>query len=289
VTAGTLPVHDRCLVLGILNVTPDSFSDGGLHRGRAGAVRHGLRLRDEGADIVDVGGESTRPGAARVDVEEELARVTGVVEDLVAAGVPVSIDTSRRVVAEAAVARGAVLVNDVTGGHGDPDLPHLVAETGVGYVVMHSRGSSADMQRRAHYGDVAGEVVDELGRRLDAVHAAGVRPGQVVVDPGLGFAKHAGHNWELLAQLDRVTAMGLPVLVGASRKSFLGGAPLGPGGLTLDVARRDNASVAVAAIAAAAGVWAVRAHDVRRTVEAVQVAAAIRAARPTPRSVLWAS
>ncbi|WP_103380829.1 dihydropteroate synthase [Pseudonocardia dioxanivorans] len=287
--ADALPVRDRCLVLGILNVTPDSFSDGGRHRRRADAVRYGLRMWAEGADLVDVGGESTRPGAARVEPEEELARVVGVVEDLVAAGVPVSIDTSRRVVAEAAIACGAVLVNDVTGGRADPQLPRLVAETGVGYVVMHSRGPSADMQRRAHYSDVVGEVVDELGRRLDSVHASGVRPGQVVVDPGLGFAKQARHNWELLARLDRLTALGRPVLVGASRKSFLGGTPLGPDALALDVSERDTASVAVAAVAAAAGIWGVRVHDVRHTAQAVQVAAAIRGARPEPRSVPWAS
>jgi dihydropteroate synthase len=224
-----------------------------------------------------------------VRVEEELARVVGVVADLVAEGVPVSVDTCRRAVAEAAVAAGAVLVNDVSGGRADPSLPRFVAEAGVGYVVMHSRGTSADMQRRAHYADVAGEVVTELRRTLDRVCTAGVDPSRVVVDPGLGFAKLAAHNWELLAQLDRLAELGRPVLVGASRKSFLGGVPFGPAGIRLDVGERDNATAALSAVVAAAGVWGVRVHDVSRSVEAVQVAAAIRQARPTPRSITWVS
>lgn len=271
---GTRP----CTVLGVLNVTPDSFSDGGRYTDLRAAVRRGLEMHEQGADVVDVGGESTRPGAGRVTAAEELRRVVPVVTELVACGVTVSIDTTRTSVARAAVAAGATIVNDVSGGWADADLPRLVADTGVCYVVMHSRGPSADMAERAVYGDVVTDVVDELALSVARVGALGVRAAQVVVDPGLGFAKQPQHSWRLLRGLDRVLALGYPVLVGASRKSFLGGSPFGPARLRRDVDERDGVSAALAAIVAAAGVWGVRVHDVARTVEAVQVAAAITGA-----------
>lgn len=277
------PLLDRTLVFGVLNVTPDSFSDGQADMTCAEAVRRGLRQWGEGADIIDVGGESTRPGAVRTPLQEELRRVIPVVAELAAAGARVSIDTTRREVAEAAVTAGAVLVNDVSGGRADPSLPRFVAESGVPYVVMHWRGHSVDMDVRARYGDVVAEVVDEVRHGVDAVVAAGVDPDQIIVDPGLGFAKSPHHNWQLLAHIGELAALGRPVLVGASRKSFLGGAPVGPAGLRRDVSDRDNLTATLTGLLAAAGVWAVRVHDVRRSVEAVQVAAAIASAADAPR------
>lgn len=275
---------DRTLVLGVLNVTPDSFSDGRPDMTRADAVERGLRQWDDGVDLVDVGGESTRPGSRRVPVHDELRRVVPVVAELVAAGVRVSIDTTRREVAEAAVGAGASLVNDVSGGRSDPSLPRFIAECGVPYVVMHSRGPSIDMNDRARYDDVVADVVRELRSCVDSAVGAGVDPDQIVLDPGLGFAKSAHHNWQLLAELDKLHALGHPVLVGASRKSFLGGEPVGPAALRRPVSERDGLTAALTAILAAADVWAVRVHDVRRSVEAVQVAAMIRSARSGPAS-----
>ena len=211
--------------MGVVNVTPDSFSDGGRWFGADAAIKHGLDLVAQGADLVDVGGESTRPGAQRVSEEEELRRIGPVVTELVGAGVPVSIDTMRAAVAEFALDAGAVLVNDVSGGLADPQMPHLVAAAGVSYVVVHWRGHSRDMYSRAVYADVVSEVRDELTTRIDAVVAAGVDPGRIAVDPGLGFGKRPDHNWPLLthlADLGRLGGRTFPVLVGASRKRFLG-------------------------------------------------------------------
>jgi dihydropteroate synthase len=264
--------------MGVVNVTPDSFSDGGRHYLSAAAVAHGLALSAAGADIVDVGGESTRPGAARIDAAEEIRRAVPVVRELAAAGVAVSIDTMRAETARAAVDAGASMVNDVSGGAADADLPRLVADAGVPYVVMHWRGHSAEMQAKARYDDVVTEVRDELSARLDAVVAAGVRPDRIVLDPGIGFAKTAAHNWALLAHLDELKALGLPLLVGASRKSFLG-ALLAAGGSPRDTDDREAATIAVTAIVAAAGVWGVRVHEVAGNADAVRVAAAIVAAR----------
>jgi dihydropteroate synthase len=269
-----LPEIGRCRVMGVINVTPDSFSDGGEYADVDRAVEHGLALLRDGADILDVGGESTRPGAERVSPEEERQRVEPVVAALAAAGAVVSIDTMRASTAAAALAAGASVVNDVSGGQADPDLPRLVAEAGVPYVVMHWRGHSDRMQEHADYGDVVGEVCDELTKRLDDVLAAGVAPEQTVLDPGLGFAKRAEHNWTLLAHLDRLHALGRPLLVGASRKSFLGSLlgeaePRPP-------AERDDASAAVTVVAAQAGVWAVRVHAVRASADAVRVVQRLR-------------
>jgi dihydropteroate synthase len=264
--------------MGVLNVTPDSFSDGGAFDDADSAVKHGLRLAAAGADLVDVGGESTRPGAQRVSADEEQRRVLPVVAELAAAGVAVSIDTMRASTAEQALAAGAVLVNDVSGGLADPDLPRVVAAAGVPYVVMHWRGHSDTMTQHATYDDVVTEVSDELRRRVDAVGAAGVAAEQVVIDPGLGFAKNAAHNWALLAGLDRLAALGRPVLVGASRKSFLGALLADPE--PREVVDRDDATAAVTVVAALAGAWAVRVHDARANADAVRVVAALRAAGP---------
>ncbi|MEU7003290.1 dihydropteroate synthase [Nonomuraea sp. NPDC046570] len=267
--------------MGVVNVTPDSFSDGGLWFDEAAAVRHGLELVAEGADIVDVGGESTRPGAARVSLEEELARVVPVIRALSAEGVAVSVDTMRADVARAAVEAGARLVNDVSGGLADPDMPRVVAATGVPYVVMHWRGHSHDMDNRAVYSDVVAEVCEELSKRVATVLAEGVAESQIVLDPGLGFAKNAEHNWAVLAGMDRLAELGYPLLIGASRKRFLGRLLAGSDGTPRTFDRSDAATLAVTALAAEAGAWCVRVHDVAPNADAVRVAAAWRGAVQT--------
>jgi dihydropteroate synthase len=267
--------------MGVVNVTPDSFSDGGRWFGADAAVRHGLDLVAQGADIVDVGGESTRPGAQRVSAEEELRRVGPVVTELVRAGVPVSIDTMRAAVAEFALAAGALLVNDVSGGLADPQMPRLVAAAGASYVVVHWRGHSHDMYSRAVYANVVAEVRDELTRRVEAVVDAGVDPGHIVIDPGLGFGKRPEHNWPILTSLPEVGQLGgrmFPVLVGASRKRFLGLLLAGPDGTPRPFDGCDEATVAISALAATAGAWCVRVHQVPGNADAVRVAAAWRAA-----------
>ncbi len=272
-----LPKADRCLVMGVVNVTPDSFSDGGQWYEADAAVAHGLELAAQGADIVDVGGESTRPGAQRVSQEEELRRVEPVITELVKAGVPVSIDTMRARVAEFALDAGVRLVNDVSGGLADPEMPRLVAAAGASYVVVHWRGHSHDMYSRAVYADVVREVREELTRRVDAVVAAGVDPGRIVIDPGLGFGKRPEHNWPLLAGLADIgvlAGIAFPVLVGASRKRFLGLLLAGPDGAPRPFDDCDGATVAVTALAAAAGAWGVRVHQVRANADAVRVVAA---------------
>ena len=262
----------RSLVMGVVNVTPDSFSDGGLWLEPDAAVAHGLELRAQGADLVDVGGESTRPGAERPSVEEELRRVVPVVRALSRADVVVSIDTMRAVVAEAALEAGAALVNDVSGGRADPDLPGLVAQAGVPYVVMHWRAHSAHMAQHATYDDVVVDVVKELSARLESVVAQGVPVERIVLDPGLGFAKEAEHNWALLHGLDQLVALGRPLLVGTSRKRFLGTLLAGPDGVPAPPEACDAATHATCVLAAAAGVWCVRVHDVPGTLDAVRVA-----------------
>jgi dihydropteroate synthase len=266
------------VVVGVLNVTPDSFSDGGRYADLAAAVAHGVSMRAQGAALVDVGGESTRPGADRVDPAIERSRVVPVIRELAAAGVPVSIDTTRASVAAAALTAGAVVVNDVSGGLADPDMVRLVADAGCPWVLMHWRGHSRRMGELAVYTDVVKEVCAELGARVDAAIAGGVDPGRIIVDPGLGFAKRAEHNWRLAARLDQVVALGFPVLVGASRKSYLG-TLLADGDGPRPVAGREAATVATTLLAVEAGAWGVRVHDVRANVDAVKVWAATRAAR----------
>ena len=268
----TLPAPGRTVVMGILNVTPDSFSDGGEFLDVEAAVAHGLELFSDGADLVDVGGESTRPGAQRASVDTELARVVPVIERLTAARVPVSVDTMRADVAMAAVAAGAVLVNDVSGGLADPRMLAAVAGLDVDYVAMHWRGHSDRMADLADYTDVVAEVRAELADRLAAAVAAGVDPGRVILDPGLGFAKTAAHNWALLRGLPDLAGLGRPLLVGASRKRFLGELLAGPSG-PRPVRERDDAGIAITALLAAAGVWGVRSHTVRPQRDAIAVAA----------------
>jgi dihydropteroate synthase len=269
---------EHCLVMGVVNVTPDSFSDGGKWFTTEAAVARGHELVAQGADLLDVGGESTRPGAARVPAEEELRRVLPVIRELAAAGVPVSVDTTRAAVADAALEAGAVLVNDVSGGRADARMPSLVAAAGVPFVAMHWRGHSQVMETLTTYSDVVTDVLEELARGVDRLVAAGVDADRVVVDPGLGFAKTAAHNWQLLAALDRIVALGPPVLLGASRKRFLGALLAADDGTPAPVTERDAASHAVTTIAATAGVWCVRVHEVRASADAVRVVAAVKAA-----------
>ena len=286
--AGTAPAA-RCLVMGVVNVTPDSFSDGGRWFGAGEAIEHGLRMVAEGADIVDVGGESTRPGAQRVSADEELRRVKPVITELVAAGLVVSIDTMRAQVAEWALEAGVSLVNDVSGGLADPYMPRLVAKAGVPYVVVHWRGHSHDMYSRAVYADVVREVHDELAQRVGAVIAEGVDPSMIVLDPGLGFSKNPApvgpdaHNWQLVAGLPELARIGgrdFPVLVGASRKRYLSRLLEEKDGTPRLPTENDAATVAITALAAADGAWCVRVHQVPANADAVRVAAAYRSARP---------
>ncbi len=272
-TLAGFPDLGRTRVMGVVNVTPDSFSDGGRHLDPADAVRHGRALLDEGADLLDVGGESTRPGAARTTERQELARVLPVVEALAAAGAVVSVDTMRAGVAAAALDAGATLVNDVSGGLADPAMLPLVADRGCPYVAMHWRGHSADMQTRASYDDVVREVGVELRARRDAALTAGIAVDRLVLDPGLGFAKQPEHSWALLAALPELAALG-PLLVGASRKGFLGALLAGADGAPRPAGGRDDATAAVTVLAAAAGAWAVRVHAVRASADAVRVVAA---------------
>ena len=265
------PGLGRTRVMGVVNVTPDSFSDGGAFLDADAAVRHGLALLHDGADLLDVGGESTRPGADRVPEAEELRRVVPVVRALAAAGAVVSVDTTRASVAAAGLEAGAQVVNDVSGGLADPAMLPLVAEAGVPYVVMHWRGHSAHMQSRAHYRDVVAEVCEELVERRDAALAAGVEGERLLLDPGLGFAKQPEHSWSLLSALPVLAGLGQPLLVGASRKGFLGEVLGGP---PPPPAARDDATAAVTVLAAQAGAWAVRVHEARASAAAVRVVAA---------------
>jgi dihydropteroate synthase len=276
-----LPDPGRCVVIGIINVTPDSFSDGGRYLDRDDAVAHGLALRAQGADLVDVGGESTRPGARRVDAATEIARVVPVLRALAASGVPCSVDTTRAAVAEAALEAGAVIVNDVSGGLADPAMASTMARCRVPWILMHWRGHSAKMDELASYQDVVAEVRAELVARVDAAVLAGVDPAALLLDPGLGFAKNAAHNWALLRRLEVLTELGFPVLVGASRKRFLGTLLADPDGVPRRCDGRDTATAVVSALAAVAGAWGVRVHDAAASRDAVAVADAWRASAPT--------
>lgn len=257
---------DLPIVVGVLNVTPDSFSDGGLYQDLDAAVRHGVEMRQQGAWIIDVGGESTRPGAERVDAGTEIKRVVPVIAALRELDVPTSVDTSRAGVAMAALEAGATIVNDVSGGLADPDMRKVVADAGCPYVIMHWRGHSRDMQTLATYQDVVTEVRDELRQRVDEALAAGVAAERIIIDPGLGFAKTASHNWALSQSLPDLIALGYPVLFGASRKSYLTKLLAGRPARELDVA-----TAATSVLAAQAGVWGVRVHDVVATMDALKV------------------
>lgn len=257
------------LIMGVLNVTPDSFSDGGRWSCTQDAVARGLEMVAQGADIIDVGGESTRPGARRPSAEEESTRVLPVIEGLQAHGVSLSVDTMRAGVAGAAVQAGASLVNDVSGGLADEQMATVVAQAGVPFVAMHWRGHSDRMNSEATYHDVVTQVVQHLSERVEHLAAAGIDPAQIILDPGFGFAKDAEHNWSLLAGLGRFTSMGHRVLVGTSRKRFLAHLPRVP--TAIDASGRDPATAATSMLAAQAGAWAVRVHDVGSTAQALGV------------------
>ncbi|WP_052305340.1 dihydropteroate synthase [Stackebrandtia nassauensis] len=265
--------------MGVLNVTPDSFSDGGRYTSVDTALAHARRMRRDGAEIIDVGGESTRPGAKRIDAATEIARTVDIVAALTADGMTVSIDTTRASVAEVAIRRGASIVNDVSGGLADPELAPLVARTGAKFVLMHWRGHSADMYAPASYDDVVTEVRAELLERVDAARKAGVAAEQIILDPGIGFAKLPEHNWTLLKHLDALVELGYPILYGSSLKSHLGQLLAGPDGEPRPVAERADATLATSLLAFSAGVWGVRVHDVRGTADARQVWEATRRAR----------
>ncbi|MGL4173012.1 MAG: dihydropteroate synthase [Actinomycetota bacterium] len=266
--------------MGVVNVTPDSFSDGGRWLNPDAAVARGIALHESGADIVDIGGESTRPGATRVDENEEHRRVIPIVRALVAAGVPVSIDTMRATTAAEAITAGACLVNDVSGGLADPSMATVIADSDVPYVAMHWRGPSTSMDAFAVYTDVVADVRDELAARVGALTEAGVDPRRLIIDPGLGFAKEPEHNWPLVAAMPQFVDTGWPVLVGASRKRFLGYLLAGADGKARAMPDRDAATATVTALAALAGVWCVRVHDAKASADAVRVVAATRCLDP---------
>ena len=253
--------------MGVLNVTPDSFSDGGKWTSVEAAVEHAAALTADGADLIDVGGESTRPGAPRVPVDEELGRVLPVIRELTARGIRTSIDTMNSATARAAIEAGASWINDVSGGQADPEMLGTAAELGCGYILSHWRGHSANMNALASYADAATDVRDEVRAQVDRALDAGIHGSRIVVDPGLGFAKNHEHNWRVLARLDLLEELGFPVLIGASRKRFLGA--LLPD--DAPVADRDLPTAVISALAARDGVWGVRVHDAASTRLALDV------------------
>lgn len=271
-----LSYPDRPVVMGVLNVTSDSFSDGGRYLDPDTAIARGLELRALGVDIVDVGGESTRPGAVRVDSDVEAARVVPVIEALASEGIPTSVDTMRASVAEAAVAAGVSIVNDVSGGRADTDMASVVAEAGVPWILMHWRpaGEFVNAAGTTTYGDVVHDVRDELLTQVDLALAAGVARENILLDPGLGFVKDADHNWQLLNRLDELVDLGFPVLIGASRKRFLGSLLADPAGEPRPPAGREVATAVVSALAAVHGAWGVRVHDVQANRDALAVVGA---------------
>ncbi|GAA4767314.1 dihydropteroate synthase [Citricoccus nitrophenolicus] len=272
-TLADLPT-DRTLVMGVLNVTDDSFSDGGAYLDVDAAIEQGLRLLYSGADIIDVGGESTRPGAQAIDAVTEQNRILPVIEALVKAGAVVSVDTMHVATAEAALKLGEVIINDVSGLNHEPEMPELIARTGAPCIIMHNRGDAQTMDSLAEYEDVVEDVVRELTELKEAFLAAGVKPEQLILDPGLGFAKAGAQNWRLLRGLDRLQSLGLPVLVAASRKRFLGTLLASESGAQPTPADRDHATAAVTALAALHRVWGVRVHTVEPSLHAVKAAQA---------------
>jgi len=273
-----LAMLGRTAVMGVLNVTPDSFSDGGTYAQTDVAIARGLELVAQGADIVDIGGESTRPGAERVTVDEEIARTIPVVTALSAHGIAVSIDTMRAQVAQAAVEAGAVIVNDVSGGKADAEMFAYLSTIEAPYVLMHWRGHSSEMDALANYSDVSADVRTELDDQAFDVCHSGVASNRIVLDPGIGFAKTSEQNWSLLAHLETLQNLGYPLLVGASRKKFLGEL-LAADGVTRQVDQRESATTAITTLLAAANVWAVRVHDVRSSRDAVEVVQKLKESR----------
>jgi len=260
----------RCQIMGVINVTPDSFSDGGKWFDHEAAINHGRDLIAAGADMIDVGGESTRPGALRIDADEEMRRISAVIRELAGSGTPISVDTTRAVVARHALAAGASMLNDVSGGRADPQMFEVAAETGVPLVLMHWRGHSERMQDLTHYDDVVKDVIGELREQVRAAKAAGVDGRQIIIDPGLGFSKTGDHNWTVLHHITEFVELGFPVLLGASRKRFLGEL-LAHDGQLRPAQDRDAASAALTTVAAMAGVWGVRVHDVEQSADAARV------------------
>ena len=248
------------LVMGILNLTPDSFADGGRHNSLDAGVARGLEMIAEGVDIIDIGGESTRPGADRVSAEEEQARVMPVIAELSKHGVKISIDTMRADTAEKAVQAGAAIINDVSGGLSDPAMFATVKKLGVPYILMHWRGESKEMNSRAIYTDVVNDVISEINSQIDAALDAGINKSQIIIDPGLGFAKDAEHNWEILRNLKQFTSMGYPVLIGASRKRFLGGD---------NPDEREAATIELTKTLVPQGIWGIRVHSVKPHVDVI--------------------
>jgi dihydropteroate synthase len=242
------------IVMGILNVTPDSFADGGRHNDFEAAVHHGHEMLAEGVDIIDIGGESTKPGVERVSEEEELARVIPVIKELAKTGVRISIDTMRASTARAAISAGAQIINDVSGGLADSEMLPTAAQLGVPYIAMHWRGHSKDMNSRAVYGDVVKDVIAELQERVNAALDDGITKGNLILDPGIGFAKEAHHNWEIIDSIDQFVALGYPVLVGGSRKRFLGGD---------NPDEREAATIELTKRLSTSGIWGVRVHSVK--------------------------
>ncbi|MGO0603260.1 MAG: dihydropteroate synthase [Brevibacterium sp.] len=263
-------------IMGVLNVTPDSFSDGGLWFDHDRAVAHGLELMAAGADIIDVGGESTRPGSARVDESEELRRVVPVVRELAAAGAVISVDTMRARVAADSLAAGAHIINDVSAGQSDPTMLSVAAESGAPIVLMHWRGYLDQASATFHYDDVVAEVIAELRTRIDEAIAVGVKPANIIVDPGLGFSKNAEHNWQLLAALDEFAVLDHRLLVAASRKRFIASLLSPDDPKQAEQAAKDQATATISAISAQAGAWAVRVHDPATSAVACKVIAAVR-------------
>ena len=249
------------VVMGILNVTPDSFADGGRHFEVSQAIARGLEMISEGVDIIDVGGESTRPGADRVTEEEEQARVLPIIKELSGQDILISVDTMRASTAKLAVQAGASIVNDVSGGSADPEMFATIASLGCKYSLMHWRGHSKDMNSKAIYNDVVADVIQEVTIQLDKALAAGIKPENIILDPGIGFAKDANHNWEILQRIDEFVALGYPVLIGHSRKRFLGGD---------DPDNREAATVQVTQSLVGQGIWAVRVHGVKENVEVIR-------------------
>ena len=261
---------DRTLVMGVLNVTPDSFSDGGRFNDPTIAINHALQMIQDGADIIDIGGESTRPGSDRITVQEELDRVLPVILALANSGVAISIDTMRADVASAAIAAGACIINDVSGGKSDPEMLSFVATLTVPYILMHWRGPSNIMNTLTDYNDVVADVTNEISKQVDVAVSAGIARERIAIDPGIGFAKTVDQNWPILKHLDVLEGLGLPILMGASRKKFLGEL-LAKAGVARDSDERESATTAISTLMAARGMWAVRVHDVKPTRDAVAV------------------
>jgi dihydropteroate synthase len=261
---------DRTLVMGVLNVTPDSFSDGGRFNVPKIATKHALKMIEDGADIIDIGGESTRPGSDRISVQEELDRVLPVVSAISSSGAAISIDTMRVEVARAAVAAGACMVNDVSGGKADSEMLRYVATLNMPYILMHWRGPSNVMNTLTDYNDVVVDVTKEISDQVAVAVAAGIARERIAIDPGIGFAKTVDQNWPILKHLDVLEELGLPILMGASRKKFLGEL-LAKNGEARDSDERESATTAISTLMAARGLWAVRVHDVRSTSDAIAV------------------